>query len=329
MAIVLRNQLLDHLKDVCMLQAGICIELQLPGMRIQVVNVHIPHPKTADAGEVALEMAREIGEFSSRLRYFDKLIVLEDFNLDLQMPCEGGQRPAAIRSLVGLHGTGLRCMDQDTWFARGPSSRIDFIPDSFEDGSVLELETLQQWRHTLGCDHDTLLASIKMPNGALRNQKRKRKQPPGTNCGRWNVNLMQAPEEVHNLQVKLVVREQRDMLVEGLESLARASCHRPRTYRYQDCQEIKELIQLRKTLQRDDSRKLANRIVALRKSAKQEWLESVLRKAAQGDFAAVRQGIQGMRATYMHNAGGPQRAVMELKPFMHPSTLFWRRIPLN
>ena len=69
------------------------------------------------------------------------------------MPREGGQRSAAIRSLVGLHGIGLRCMDQDTWFARGLSSRIDFILDSFED-SVLELETLQEWRHTLGCDHD-------------------------------------------------------------------------------------------------------------------------------------------------------------------------------
>ena len=78
-------------------------------------------------------------------------------------------------------------------------------------------------------------------------------------------------------------------------------------YRYQDS-----------LLQRDDARKLASRVVALRKFAKQEWLVGVLPKAAQGDFAAVRyfkkrQGIQGMHATYMHKAGGPQRAVMELQ----------------
>ena len=127
---------------------------------------------------------------------------------------------------------------------------------------------------------------------------------------------MQVLEEVHNFQVKLVVHEQRDMLVEDLESLARASCHGPRTYRYQESQEIKELIWLRKI----DSRKLANRIVAHRNFAKQEWLVSVLRKAAQGDFAAIRyfkkrQGIQGTRATYMHKAGGPQRAVTEPQAF--------------
>ena len=148
----------------------------------------------ADAGEVALEMVREISEFSSRLRYFDKLMVLGAFNLDLQVPCEGGQRSVAIRSLIGLHGIGLRCMDQDTWFARGLSCRIDFILDSFEDDSLLELETLQEWRNTLGCDHAPLLASFSIPACALTNQKRKRKQPPGTNCGRWNVHLMQVLE---------------------------------------------------------------------------------------------------------------------------------------
>ena len=41
-------------------------------------------------------------------------------------------------------------------------------------------------------------------------------------------------------------------------------------------------------MERDDSRKLANGIVSLRKFAKQEWLVGVLRKAAEGDFAAVR-----------------------------------------
>ena len=117
--------------------------------------MHFPHPKRADAGEVALEMVREIGGFSS-----SKLIVLGYFSLDLQMPCEGGQRSAAIRSLVGLLGIGLRCMDHNTWFARGLSSRIDFILDSFEDDTVLELETLQNGSHILGCDHDPLFASL-------------------------------------------------------------------------------------------------------------------------------------------------------------------------
>ena len=104
--------------------------------------------------------------------------------------------------------------------------------------------------------------------------------------------------KIQNLQDKVVVHDQRDMLVEDLGSLARTSCHRPRTYGYQDSEELQELIRLRKTRQRDDSRKLANLIVSLRKFAKQEWLVGVLHKAAQGDVAAVRyfkmrQGIQG------------------------------------
>ena len=66
-----------------MLQAGIGLKPQLHGMRIQVTNVHLPHPKRVAAGDVALEMVREICEFSSKLRYFDKLVVLgEDLWLD-------------------------------------------------------------------------------------------------------------------------------------------------------------------------------------------------------------------------------------------------------
>ena len=134
-AIVLRNHLLDSLKDVCMLQAGMGLELQLHGMRAQVINVHFRHPKRVDAS--SSWNGQKIGEFSSKLRYFDKFIVLGDFKLDLQMPCEGEQlRSVAIRSLIGLHGMGLRCIDQDTWFARGLSSRIVFILDSFEDDTL-------------------------------------------------------------------------------------------------------------------------------------------------------------------------------------------------
>ena len=66
------------------------------------------------------------------------------------------------------------------------------------------------------------------------------------------------------------------MLVQDLEALARTSCNRPRAYKYQDSPEIKKLIRLRKTLARDDSRKLANRIV---KFAKQGWLVGVLHMA--------------------------------------------------
>ena len=140
----------------------------------------------------------------------------------------------------------LDCMNEDTWFARGLSSRIDSILDSFEDDTLLELETLQSWRHTLGCDHDPLPASFSIPNRPLH--KKKRKQPPGTNCGRWNVNLTQVLEEIQSLQDELIVHEQRDMLVQDLEALARTSCNRPRAYKYQDSPEIKKLIRLRKTL---------------------------------------------------------------------------------
>ena len=123
-------------------------------------------------------------------------------------------------------------MGQDTWFASGLSSRIDFILGYFEDDHLLELKTLQSWRHTLGCDHDPLMASFRIPNLSVKNSNKKRKQPPGTNCGRWNVNLMQVLEEIQRSQDNLTMHEQRGMLVEGLEALERTSCHRPRTYGY-------------------------------------------------------------------------------------------------
>ena len=132
----------------------------------------------------------------------------------------------------------------------------------------MELETLQSWRHTLGCDHDPLLASFSIPNRPFHKKKRK---PPGTNCGRWNVNLTQVLEEIQSPQDELIVHEQRDVLVQDLEALARTSCNRPSAYRYQDSPEIKNY-QAATHVACDDSRKLANRIV---KFAKQGWLVGV------------------------------------------------------
>ena len=57
---MLRNHLLDSLKDACVLQAGVGLELQLRGMRIQVIHVHFRHPQRVDAGDVALDKVRKL-----------------------------------------------------------------------------------------------------------------------------------------------------------------------------------------------------------------------------------------------------------------------------
>ena len=94
------------------------------------------------------------------------------------------------------------------------------------------------------------------------------------------------------------------MVAEGLEAaLARRNFRRHKTYRYQDAPEIKVM---RKTLRGDDARKLAGRIVALRK----------LHIAAQGDFCS-RKVLQGkeFRECMLLKPGDPQTAIMELKAF--------------
>ena len=73
-----------------------------------------------------------------------------------------------------------------------------------------------------------------------------------------------------------------------LAKLSLDACHRPKPFRYQDPEEIEELIRIRKTLQGEEARALAKRIVDFRRARRHEWLVSVLEQASRGDYAAVR-----------------------------------------
>ena len=109
------------LKHVFTLSAGLGCEFAMQGMKIQVFNVHFPHPRRADADEVADEMTSQIAAEASKLRYFDHVIIGGDMNLDLQQPCNGSLRSACIRALLQVHGSSLRNSDSHTWFSKtGP-----------------------------------------------------------------------------------------------------------------------------------------------------------------------------------------------------------------
>ena len=158
-AIVGRTYMMDLLKHVFTLSAGLGCEFAMQGMKIQVLNVHLPHPKRADADEVAEEMASQIAAEASKPRYFDHVIIGGDMNLDLQQPCNGSLRSACIRALLQVHGSSLRNSDSHTWFSKTGSSRRDFFIDSLPATQVQEFQVLKNWRLVIGSDHDPVFMS--------------------------------------------------------------------------------------------------------------------------------------------------------------------------
>ena len=138
-------------------------------------------------------------------------------------------------------------------------------------------------------------------------------------CGKWRVNLLRVQEAAESLHENLLSQD-RDLCMGDLAKLSLDACHRPKPFRYQDPEEIEELIRIRKTLQGEEARALAKRIVDFRRARRQEWLVSVLEQASRGDYAAVRlfqkrQSLKGMQAQYSQSAGDPLQACMELKAF--------------
>ena len=151
----------------------------------------------------------------------------------------------AIHFLIGLHGDILRCMELDTWFARGFSSRIDFVMD-WVPADPLELQTGEGGRKVLGCDHDPLFVSYTVK---LRSSKlTKRIRPVCTKCGKWRADLIAVKHEADLLQEHLLVHEQRDLTANDVEQLSSKVRKGPGTFRYKDAEEIRELIRIRKTL---------------------------------------------------------------------------------
>ena len=141
----------------------------------------------------------------------------------------------------------------------------------------------------------------------------------GNKFGKWRVNLTLAEEYSSGLA------EQLDLFncplsMEHIARLSDKACYRPKSYRYQDSPELKALIAERRQATGVRARQLGQAIVKARSIAKKAWLTSILEKGAAGDFHAIsffkrRQSTKATHGGYIMRAGGPHKAVSDLKQF--------------
>ena len=106
----------------------------------------------------------------------------------------------------------------------------------------------------------------------------------------------------------------------AVSELAAQSCFRPKSYRFVDPPEVKELVKQREKAPKEDKPSLSVQICAVRKLARQAWQVDLLDKGSRGNYAALhyfrkRQSIQHSQASYVQLAGGPHKAVADLQAF--------------
>ena len=140
-----------------------------------------------------------------------------------------------------------------------------------------------------------------------------------TKCGKWRVDLKQAPGLCEALEEQLASFDL-PLGEHCLAGLASQACRRPGSLRYRDGSEIKELIALRRRAAGAEAREIAKRIVTARALAKKAWLADMMERGAKGDFHAVsffklRQSTKNAQGGYMMRSGGEARAALDLKAF--------------
>ena len=195
----------------------------------------------------------------------------------------------------------------------------------------------------LGCDHRAVSTAFYQPS--TKPSKVPRTTRPHNRCGQWRIDGAKAIPACNALAEQLEITG-RDFLTADLEGLARKVSYRPKSHRFKDPPNIKDLIKQRRTLAGREARNLGKDILRLRAQAKTEWLTGLLDKGSQGDFSAIaffkrRQSVLTTHNNYVARAGGVSKATQDLKHFYslkytptdsHPDpdfsmNLLLRRIP--
>ena len=186
------------------------------------------------------------------MRHFDHLVFGIDANLELCNACGGFLRSLYARDL--LNSLGLACTSPETrtWWNYRASSRIDYILKHGPASTFARQGVNEDIAHVLGVDHALVHASIPLLHALPREGRRNH-----TLCGNWALNLPQAFEAC-----KAFASEHSTLTLTQLQELCRLSSHRPRSFRYVDPPEDKDLARQRKHAEGDRARELAKEVRA-------------------------------------------------------------------
>ena len=313
-AILLRQDLAMHVRDIRPLVTGASLNLKFHGISVTFTGMHLPHLKRSDALDVWQEQFAELQYFHSRLRHHDVSILAGDWNYNLHAACDGSEFSILARSFLQEHGYLRSQPVAHTWENHNSSNAIDFVCVRCPDLSPVRDSVRWDCPAILHSDH--ALIDFSFITKLVRAPARRR---VFTLCGKWITDSdklqVVASQMAENLDLN-----KGDLTVSALSSLAARVCRRPSSLRYQDPPEVKELIRERRLAPREQGKVLGHQIVELRRAKRQDWLANVLSRARGGDFAAVtyfrrRQSTSHTHVSYAIRAGGVLQAARDLRQF--------------
>ena len=311
---------LPHVIQVKPLLTGLAVILRSGGCKEFVISLHLPHRQRQDCLQVWHDQLDELRDLLHGIRYMDQVQLLSDLNLDLMSlhANENDERRVLLEGFLSEFSLDRTYPHKHTWSnTRGSTSRIDYICFSGGSRQAVWSEVLEDSDVILGSDHRCCTVALqqlrKSSRGRALNYSHQHR------CGKWRVDLSQAPDLCDALREQLLCLSLplTDTTIQGLAS---QTCSRPGSLRYRDTPEIKQLIRLRRHQSGSQSRGTAQKIVTARALAKKAWMTSLLDRGSAGDYHAVsffkrRQSTRFSQGSFIMRAGGQEKATREMKSF--------------
>ena len=305
----------DQVRKVQVLSAGLAVHLKHASVSNFLLSAHLPHTQREDVTQVWNSMMHEIRLFfACNVRIHDTLILGCDANYELSADHPTNHQADERKAMWALlqQDLGLQCTNPSvpTWTnTRGAQSKIDFLcyrtpsPATLYDKVALDSDTV------LGTDHRAVLAAFRSVEPAPR-----RRQRPQHKCGKWRVNNAKALEELCKIDPSTFD------LQRNLQTVACTATFRGSSCRYRDSAVIRDLIQQRRRASGAEARRLAHEIVQHRAADKRQWMEDILTRSANGDFAAIsflkkKMSVKASHGAYIQGVGSEDQAVKDLRNF--------------
>ena len=313
-AIILRQDLAAHVRDIQALLTGGSLTLRIHGISVSFRGIHLPHLKREDALQVWQDQFAELRLLHARARHHDVSILAGDWNHDLLSACDGSEFSVVARSFLQEQGFQVSRPSTFTWRNHAGTSAIDYICVRSPGTQVLHDAVRWDCSEILESDH--ALVDLAFTMSLLASSRRSR---PMNRCGKWTVHANDATQAAEALAEELDLQAQ-DLSIDKLSKLASQTTRRPRSLRYRDPPEVLELIRQRRLSSKSEGADLGRSIVELRRAKRQEWMSDLLQKARTGDYAAItyfrrRQSTGHAHTSYAVRAGGIEKATLDLQHY--------------
>ena len=170
------------------------------------------------------------------VRHQDHVLIGADLNLEFGGACDGYVPSTVARTLLHQFGLSHTWPGSRTWWNHTQERKIDYILYSGPKIWASSEGVIETPAHCLGADHAVLHAAV-CTTKITRIARRRR----FLKCGEWVVKISEALEACSEF-----AKGQECMCMHDIEMIGSRCSHRPKSLRYVDPPEIKELIQQRK-----------------------------------------------------------------------------------